>query len=56
VLSLVGSQVTIVALALTAVLTLHATPVAMGGLAAAEDVPYLPPGLFSGAWVHRLRR
>lgn len=54
--SVFGSQVTAVALALTAVLTLHATPLQMGLLRAAGAAPALLMGLFAGVWVDRLPR
>ncbi len=52
----VGSQLTSVALPLTAVLTLRATPFEMGVLGAAANTPVLLVGLFAGVWVDRLRR
>ncbi len=54
--SLFGSLITRVALPLTAVLTLGATPLEMGLLRAAEMAPGLLVGLVAGAWVDRLRR
>lgn len=51
-----GSQVTLLALPLTAALTLHATPAEMGILSATETAPFLLVGLFAGVWVDRLRR
>jgi MFS family permease len=51
-----GSQITLLALPLTAALTLHATPAEMGILSAAETAPFLLVGLFAGVWVDRLRR
>ena len=51
-----GSQVTILALPLTAALTLHASAANMGFLAAASTAPFLLFGLFAGVWVDRLRR
>ena len=54
--SAVGSQLTSVALPLTAVLTLSATPLEMGVLGAAANTPILLGGLFAGVWVDRLRR
>ena len=54
--SVVGSQLTSVALPLTAVLTLRATPLEMGLLGAAANMPILLGGLFAGVWVDRLRR
>jgi MFS family permease len=55
-LSLFGSQVTVLALPLTAVLTLRATPVQMGVLDAALFAPFLVVTLFAGVWVDRVRR
>src|SRR5689334_11089345 len=54
--SLFGSQVTTLALPLTAVLVLRATPVQMGILGAAQFLPYLFLTLFAGVWVDRRRR
>lgn len=55
-ISFVGSQFTLVALPLTAVLVLGATPIQMGFLAAATFAPGLPFGLLAGVWVDRARR
>jgi MFS family permease len=55
-ISAFGSQITALALPLTAVLTLGATPVQMGLLSAAQTGPFLILGLFAGVWVDRLRR
>src|SRR5207253_588815 len=54
--SLVGSQVTRLALPLAAVLTLHAGAAQMGLLGAAQLAPYLLLGLFAGVWIDRRRR
>lgn len=54
--SLLGSQVTFVALPLVALLSLGASPAQLGLLSAAGTVPYLLFGLVAGAWVDRLRR
>jgi MFS family permease len=54
--SLLGTQVTSLALPLTAVLVLHASPSQMGALAALGTLPFLLVGLFAGAWVDRTRR
>jgi len=51
-----GSQITPLALPLTAALILHATPAEMGILSAVETAPFLLVGLFAGVWVDRLRR
>jgi MFS family permease len=53
--SLFGSEITLIALPLTAVLVLGATPAQMGMLAAAGTLPFLLVGLFAGVWVDRLR-
>jgi MFS family permease len=55
-ISLIGSQITFLALPLTAVLVLDATPAQMGFLTAAEGIPSLLVGLFVGVWVDRYHR
>lgn len=55
-ISSVGSQVTRVAMPLTAVVTLGATPTQVGALSAAERAPFLFLALFAGVWVDRLCR
>jgi len=55
-ISLCGSQITFLALPLTAVLVLDATPAQMGFLTAAEAIPSLLVGLFVGVWVDHYRR
>lgn len=55
-ISLFGSRVTLLALPLTAILALHAGPMQMGVLMAAESAPVLLVGLPAGALVDRLRR
>ena len=56
-ISLFGSRITFLALPLTAVLVLEATPAQMGFLTAAGAIPSLLVGLFVGVWVdHRRRR
>jgi MFS family permease len=55
-ISLLGSRVTMLALPLTAVSVLGATPGQMGILEAVEALPALLLGLFAGAWVDRHRR
>lgn len=54
--SQVGSQVSLLALPLIAALTLHASPFAVGMLAAAGQAPLLLVGLVAGAWVDRRHR
>lgn len=51
-----GSQVTVLALPLAAVLTLAATPAQMGALVALQFLPNLLLSPLAGAWVDRLRR
>jgi MFS family permease len=53
-ISLLGSSVTSVALPLTAVLVLGASPVQMGLLGACSFLPHLVLGLPAGVWVDRL--
>ncbi len=53
-ISATGSQVTIVALPLTAVLLLHATPLQMGLLSSAGFLPGALFGLFAGVIIDRL--
>jgi MFS family permease len=55
-ISQLGSQVTLLAIPLLAVLTLRATPLQMGILAAAETAPFLLTGLLAGVWADRQRR
>ncbi len=55
-ISQVGTQVTLLALPLVAVLTLHATALEVGVLAACETAAFLLVGLPAGALVDRLRR
>jgi MFS family permease len=52
-ISLVGDQLTLLALPLVAVLVLDASPVQMGSLAAAGLAPNLLFSLHAGAWVDR---
>jgi MFS family permease len=54
--SLMGSQVTTLALPLTAALTLGAGPFEMGLLAAASQAPFLLFSLLAGVWSDRVRR
>ncbi|SEL64732.1 MFS transporter [Streptacidiphilus jiangxiensis] len=55
-LSLLGSQVTSLALPLTAVLVFHATSTQVGLLRFLQLVPYLGLAMVFGAWVDRARR
>jgi predicted MFS family arabinose efflux permease len=55
-ISLVGSQVTLLALPLTASILLKASPIQMGVLGASQTIPFMLLGLFAGVWVDRLRR
>ncbi|WP_035804916.1 MFS transporter [Kitasatospora mediocidica] len=54
--SQLGSQVTLVALPLVAVVRLDAAPFQVGLLTAAETAAFLLVGLPAGAWVDRMRR
>src|SRR5215216_6967556 len=54
--SLIGSEITALALPLMAVLTLKASPVQMGLLAAAGTAPFLLCSLLAGVWVDRRQR
>lgn len=54
--SFLGSEVTHLALPLTAVLMLQATSSQMGVLGAARNAPFLAVGLLAGVWVDRFRR
>ena len=51
-----GNQVTVLALPLTAVLTLEASASELGLLNAARFAPFIAVILFAGAWVDRRRR
>ena len=55
-ISLLGSQVTVLAMPLAAAMTLNATPLQMGILGTVQYIPWLLVGLLAGAWVDRLRR
>jgi MFS family permease len=55
-ISQIGSQITLSALPLIAILFLKATPNQMGFLVAAESAPYLLIGLLAGVWVDRIQR
>ncbi len=54
--SLLGSQVTLLALPLAAILLFHASPFQVGALFSIQFLPFLLLGLPVGAWVDRLRR
>jgi MFS family permease len=54
--SLLGTQVTTLALPLTAILVLDAGPAEIGILGAAAFIPFLLFGLPAGAWIDRHRR
>jgi MFS family permease len=56
VISQLGSQISLLALPLIAVLVLHASPFQVGVLAACETAAFLLVGLPTGAWVDRMRR
>ena len=51
-----GSQITVMALPLTAVFALHASNFEVGALAACTTAAYLVIGLPAGAWVDRMRK
>lgn len=55
-ISFVGSQVTSLALPLTAVILLNASADQMGLMTAIGFVPFLIVGLLAGVWVDRMRR
>ena len=55
-ISLLGSQVTALALPLTAVLVLHAGPAEMAILGVLSFLPFLVVTLPAGVWVDRRRR
>ncbi|MDI3340774.1 MAG: MFS transporter [Sphaerobacter sp.] len=55
-ISLLGTQITLLALPLTAVVLLDASPQEMGILTAAETAPFLLIGLLAGVWIDRRRR
>ncbi|MGW2581558.1 MFS transporter [Streptomyces virginiae] len=54
--SMLGSPITYVAMPLTAVLLLHATPMEAGVLVALETLPFLLFGLFAGVMLDRRAR
>lgn len=51
-----GTRISLLAIPLTAVLTLDASAFEMGLLTAVSQAPFLLVGLFVGVWVDRLRR
>ncbi len=55
-ISSLGGQVTMLALPLTAVVLLHATPTQMGLLVAMEIAPFVLFSLPSGVWLDRVRK
>ena len=55
-ISSLGGQVTMLALPLTAVVLLHATPTQMGVLVAMEIAPFVLLSLPSGVWLDRVRK
>ena len=55
-ISILGSQITLLALPLVAAITLEATPIQMGALGTAQYIPWLLVGLFAGVWADRLLR
>ncbi|HET9899238.1 MAG TPA: MFS transporter [Streptosporangiaceae bacterium] len=55
-ISQVGTMITLIAMPLLAVRTLHATPFQVGLLAAFEFLAFLVIGLPVGAWVDRMRK
>ncbi len=55
-ISVFGSQITLLALPLAAVLTLRATPFQMGLLTAAGTAPTLLLALFAGVWIDQRKR
>ena len=55
-ISSLGGQVTMLALPLTAVVLLHASPTQMGFLVACEIAPFVLLSLPSGVWLDRVRK
>ena len=51
-----GSQITMLALPLTAAVLLHATPTQMGALTAIEILPFVLFSLPAGVWLDRVRK
>jgi len=56
VISSLGGQITMLALPLTAVVLLHASPTQMGVLVAMEIAPFVLLSLPSGVWLDRVRK
>jgi MFS family permease len=54
--SQLGSQITLIALPLTAIILFEATPFQVGALFSVQFLPFLLLGLPVGAWVDRMRR
>ena len=55
-ISVLGTQITVLALPTTAILVLKANPFQVGLLATMEFLPFILVGLPAGVWVDRLRR
>src|SRR2546425_12549952 len=55
-ISVVGSQVTVLALPTIAILQLHGAPAQVGLLAALQRLPFPVLALFAGVWIDRVRR
>jgi MFS family permease len=55
-ISLTGSQITLLALPLTAALVLQSTPAQMGILSAVEYMPFLLFGMFAGVYLDYVKR
>jgi len=55
-ISVVGSQVTVLALPTIAILTLHATAAQVGLLASLQRLAFPVLALFAGVWIDRVRR
>jgi MFS family permease len=55
-ISVAGTQVTLLALPLTAILVLHASAFEVAALATAATVPNLVLGIAAGIWLDRVQR
>ena len=55
-ISLLGTQITLLAMPFAAILLLHASPFEVGLLTTIEYLPFLLVGLPAGVWVDRMRR